>query len=154
MKKKIIGSGFFADNTNLISDCIPDITKTEYYNNNLIIINCFKKITTNPLCPKRESTSHVLTLLCAPCHTTQGCCLRNFKGALRAKSWELRSPTYEVKDVAMKNSGAQSYSLGVPGYRAPVRQQPCHLWTWHCSWKSCIVQATFSLFTNLRTDHE
>ena len=25
----------------------------------------------------------------------------------------------------MKNSGAQSYSLGAPGYRAPVRQQPC-----------------------------
>ena len=34
----------------------------------------------------------------------------NFKGALGAKSWEFRSPTYEVKGVAMKNSGAHSYS--------------------------------------------
>ena len=32
-----------------------------------------------------------------------------------------------MKGVAVKNSGAQSYTLGAPGYRAPVRQQPCHL---------------------------
>ena len=32
---------------------------------------------------------------------------------------------YEMKGVAMKNSGTQSYSLGAPGYQAPVRQQPC-----------------------------
>ena len=25
----------------------------------------------------------------------------------------------------MKNAGAESYSLGAPGYWAPVRQQPC-----------------------------
>ena len=48
----------------------------------------------------------------------------NFKGALGTKSWEFRSPTHEVKGVAVNNSGAQSYSLDAPGYWAPVRQQP------------------------------
>ena len=34
------------------------------------------------------------------------------------------SPTYDVKGVAVKNLGAQCYSLDAPGYRVPVRQQP------------------------------
>ena len=49
-----------------------------------------------------------------------------FKVPSELKSWEFRSPTYEVKGVAVKNSGAQSYSSGAPSYWAPVSQQSCY----------------------------
>ena len=44
---------------------------------------------------------------------------KQFKEATRPQAEEVRSPTCEV------SGAAATKNLGIPGYQAPVRQQPC-----------------------------
>ena len=53
--------------------------------------------------------------------------LEKCQGAHKAKSRDVSNPTCEVLGVAANNLGHQSIFLGVSGYQAPVRQQPCSL---------------------------
>ena len=57
---------------------------------------------------------------------TKAVAYEKFQGAHKAKKLQnCRSPTCKVLGAAAKYLGAQSIFLEVPGYGAPVRQQPC-----------------------------
>ena len=58
---------------------------------------------------------------------------KNFQGAQKTKSWEVRSPVCSVLGAAAKKICHPEHFLGAQGYWAPISQQPCRCsldWIW------------------------